>query len=47
MNIDLHIVVNADLDVVKSHILVHDIEDAMKEKFNKNTQVLAHVEPDN
>jgi cation diffusion facilitator family transporter len=47
LNIDLHIVVNADLDVEKSHILVHDIEDAMKEKFNKNTQVLAHVEPDN
>lgn len=47
LNIDLHIVVNADLDVEKSHILVHDIEDAMKEKFSKNTQMLAHVEPDN
>lgn len=46
LNIDLHIVVNPELDVEKSHELVHDIEDAIKAKFNKNSQVIAHVEPD-
>jgi len=45
LNIDLHIVVNSKLDVEKSHRLVHDIEDAIKAKFNKNSQVIAHVEP--
>ena len=46
LNIDLHIVVNPKLDVESSHKLVHDIEDAIKDKFNENTQVIAHVEPD-
>lgn len=46
LNIDMHIVVDATLDVEKSHILVHDIENAMREKFNDNTQVFAHVEPE-
>jgi len=44
--IDLHIVVDSKLDVESSHKLVHDIEDAIKEKINKNSQVIAHVEPD-
>ncbi|HHY90516.1 MAG TPA: cation transporter [Clostridiales bacterium] len=46
LNIDLHIVVNPKLDVAQSHQLVHDIEDAIREKFHKNSQVIAHVEPD-
>ncbi len=46
LNIDLHIVVNSKLDVEKTHKLVHDIEDAIKAKFHKNSQVIAHVEPD-
>ena len=33
--IDLHIVVDSKLDVESSHKLVHDIEDAIKEKINK------------
>lgn len=45
LNIDLHIVVNPKLDVEKAHQLVHDIEDAIKEKFNQNSQVIIHVEP--
>jgi len=45
LHIDLHLVVNSKLDVEKSHKLVHDIEDAIKAKFNKNSQVIAHVEP--
>lgn len=46
LHIDLHIVVNPKLDVEKSHNLVHDIEDAIKAKFDKNAQVIVHVEPD-
>lgn len=45
LNIDLHILVDSNLDVEKSHKLVHDIEDAIRMKFNKNSQVIVHVEP--
>lgn len=45
INIDLHIVVDSKLDVRESHDLVHEIEDAIRAKFNKNLQVIAHVEP--
>jgi len=45
LNIDLHIVVNSKLDVDAAHKLVHDIEDAIRAKFNKNSQLTAHVEP--
>lgn len=45
LNIDLHILVDSKLDIKKSHDLVHDIEDIIKEKFNKNSQVIVHVEP--
>ncbi|NMA01813.1 MAG: cation transporter [Clostridia bacterium] len=47
LNIDLHIEVDATLDVEKTHKLVHDIEDAIKEKINENSQVIVHVEPYN
>ncbi len=43
--IDLHIEVNSKLDVEKAHKLAHDIEDAIKAKFKKNSQVIAHIEP--
>ncbi|MDR7871345.1 MAG: cation diffusion facilitator family transporter [Tissierellaceae bacterium] len=45
LNIDLHILVDSNLNVEKSHELVHDIENAIKIKFNSNSQVFAHVEP--
>lgn len=45
LNIDLHIEVNPKLDVEETHKLVHDIEDAIRARFNKNLQVIAHVEP--
>lgn len=45
INIDLHILVDSKLDVEESHKLVHEIEDAIKAKFNKNLQLIAHVEP--
>lgn len=45
LNIDLHIEVNPNLDVEKSHELVHDIEEAIKAKFYENSEVIVHVEP--
>lgn len=43
--IDLHILVDSDLNVEKTHKLVHDIEDAVKSQVNKNAQVIIHLEP--
>jgi len=43
--IDLHIEVDPKLDVEKSHQLVHNIEDAIRKNFNKNSNVIVHVEP--
>jgi cation diffusion facilitator family transporter len=46
LNIDLHITVNPRLDVESAHRLVHDIEDAIRARFCANSQVIAHVEPE-
>lgn len=43
--IDLHILVDSDLSVDKSHTLVHDIERSIREKINDSAQVIAHLEP--
>lgn len=43
--IDLHIEVDPKLDVEKSHQLVHNIEYAIRKNFNKNSNVIVHVEP--
>lgn len=43
--IDLHILVDPNLSIEKSHELVHEIEETIKEKINKNAQVIAHLEP--
>jgi cation diffusion facilitator family transporter len=43
--IDLHILVDSELNIEKSHRLVHDIEDAIKSAVNKNAQVIVHLEP--
>ncbi len=45
IHIDLHILVDPNLSVKKSHELVHYIEEIIKEKVNKNAQVIAHIEP--
>ncbi len=45
INVDLHLVVDPELNVKESHNLIHNIEDAIKDKFNKNLQFIAHVEP--
>lgn len=43
--IDLHILVEPDLSIENSHILVHDIEEVIKTKINNNAQIMAHLEP--
>lgn len=43
--IDLHILVDSDLNVEETHRLVHGIEDAVKTRVNKNAQVIIHLEP--
>jgi cation diffusion facilitator family transporter len=45
--IDMHIMVQPDLSIEESHILVHNIEDAIRKQLNENTQVFAHLEPYN
>lgn len=45
LNIDLHIQVDASLDVERSHELVHDIEEAIRSRFHRNSEVIVHVEP--
>lgn len=45
INVDLHILVDPELNVKESHKLIHNIEDAIKDKFNRNLQFIAHVEP--
>lgn len=43
--IDMHIVIEPNLNVEESHKLVHDIENAIKFNVSKNAQVMAHLEP--
>lgn len=43
--IDMHVLVNPDISVEKSHILTHQIEDKIKEKLENNVQVIVHIEP--
>lgn len=45
VNVDLHLVVDPELDVEESHKLTHDIEDAIRDKFDENLQLMAHLEP--
>ena len=41
----MHILVNPQISVEKSHILTHEIEDKIKEKLNNSAQVIVHIEP--
>jgi divalent metal cation (Fe/Co/Zn/Cd) transporter len=41
----MHVLVNPNISVEKSHILTHEIEDKIKEKLKMNVQVIVHIEP--
>lgn len=43
--VDMHVMVDPNITVEKSHALTHDIEKMVREKINKNTQVIIHIEP--
>ncbi len=44
--IDLHLVVDSDLNIEESHSLTHKIEESLKEELNQDIQVLFHLEPE-
>ena len=43
--IELHIRMDGKLPLVEAHSVAHYIEDALKEKFGRDTHVIVHVEP--
>lgn len=45
LHIDMHIMVEPNLNIEKSHELVHDIEEAIRATINQSAQVIAHLEP--
>lgn len=45
LHIDMHIMTQPDMSVEESHRLIHCIEEKLKEKINKNVQVIVHIEP--
>lgn len=45
MYIDMHIMTEPDLSIEESHELIHNIEERIRADINKNTQVIAHLEP--
>ncbi len=44
--IELHIIASPDKDVTYGHLLSHEIERILKERYGEETQVNVHVEPD-
>ena len=43
--LDMHILVTPDMNVKEMHVLVHGIEERLKEKINKNIETVIHPEP--
>lgn len=43
--IDLHLMIEPAISVQESHLLMHRIEDRIKEYFSENTEVFIHLEP--
>lgn len=43
--IDMHIMTEPCLSVENSHVLIHNIEDKVRQDINENAQVTAHLEP--
>lgn len=47
LHIDMHIVLDSGMNIEESHSLIHSIENRIKERLNRNTQVFVHLEPNN
>lgn len=43
--IDMNVMVEPYLNISETHILVHEIENAIRNKMNENAQVIVHLEP--
>lgn len=43
--IDMHIMIEPNLSVEKSHELIHSIEERISEDIKKNVQLFTHIEP--
>ena len=43
--IDMHIKVDSNLNVDEAHTLVHNVEDTLSNKLNKEIDLIIHVEP--
>lgn len=43
--IDMHVMVNPELSIRKSHALSHQIEHELREKLEKHIHVIVHIEP--
>ncbi|WP_346936520.1 cation diffusion facilitator family transporter [Clostridium sp.] len=43
--IDMHVMIDPKYSVEDSHVLLHKIENKIREKTNNNTEVIIHVEP--
>jgi len=43
--IDMHILIEPNMSVEKSHQLIHNIEDRIRESFQEDVQLIAHIEP--
>jgi divalent metal cation (Fe/Co/Zn/Cd) transporter len=41
----MHVMVVPNITVEKVHMLNHDIEEMIREKINKSSQVIVHIEP--
>ena len=44
--IDAHLVVNPHISVTQAHNIATDVENALREKYGKETQINIHIEPD-
>lgn len=45
LHIDMHIMTEPSLSVEKSHDLIHNIEEKIRNEINRNVQLIAHIEP--
>lgn len=45
VHIDMHIMVEPNITVEKSHKLNHDIEESIRKNINESAQVIIHIEP--
>ena len=44
--IDAHIVVNPDISIVEAHNIATDVEEVLRKRYGKETQLSIHIEPD-